>query len=116
MSKLIRTVLETSDDIQNGRDARFAVSKLKEEFHELKDEVLKKEAGEPLGKDGIFGEAVDVIQCAIDVVRLEYPEMTHEEIIAELEARMVSKCEKWRRKYTEAEVARQREAQAKEGD
>jgi len=102
---LVRTVLEASDSIQNGRDTNHAIGKLREELKELPDEIIKRRDGEALGADGIIGEAVDVIQCIIDIVRLEYPDLSHDELVSEMERRMSAKCEKWRQKYADCDFS-----------
>lgn len=99
MSKLIRTVLEAADSICNGRDVAHAVRWAEGEMEELALEVSRHQQGDAPGEDGIIGEAVDVIQCVIDAVRLAHPDLSHDEIISQMEEAMERKCLKWREKY-----------------
>jgi NTP pyrophosphatase (non-canonical NTP hydrolase) len=47
------------------------------------------------GADGIVGEAIDVIQCAIDIIYLYNPSITEEQ----LNVIMKKKLEKWSKKW-----------------
>ena len=100
---LIKRVLESSDKIQNGRDVYHPFIWAKGEMDELCEELVKKTSDREPGPDGIMGEAIDVIQCMIDVIRLTYPEFTHEELIEQMTSRMATKCDKWESKYATAE-------------
>lgn len=70
------------------------LAKLQEEVGELAQEV-NIEAGflnkEP-GKDGVIGEAVDVIIAALDMVYLAKPDITEEE----LNSIISKKVDKWK--------------------
>lgn len=82
--------------IVRDRTTLQVLAKLMEEVGELSAEVLKKdgfkEGGE--GRDGILGEAVDVATCALDIIFLNYPGMTSEEVKAIVNI----KLDKWIRK------------------
>jgi len=101
---LIKMVLLASDEIRNGRDSAYALRYGLGEFDELVLEFEKREAGEAAGPDGIIGEAIDVIQCLIDLIRLEYPDLSHDELLNKMMQTMASKCVKWRKKYSTAET------------
>lgn len=79
------------------RNSYQVLAKLMEEVGELAEEVnikkgfIKKEPG----KDGIKGEAIDVIQCALDIIFINDIEVTEEE----LESIMKSKLTKWSKKW-----------------
>jgi hypothetical protein len=81
--------------IEDGRTDLDVLEHMEGEVKELRDEI---EDPDNPGPDGIFGEAVDVIACCVDIIRRRYPDLT----IAELERmsadKMREKCEKWRRK------------------
>jgi hypothetical protein len=65
---------QVSEVVQQ-RDVLLVLGKLMEECGELAEEVLKKKGfkkGEE-GRDGIIGEAVDVITVALDIIYLSYP-------------------------------------------
>jgi len=88
-------VRQFSKKIQNGRTILDAARHTESELVELYDEIEKKAQGMPPGPDGIVGEALDIIACALDVIFVEAPETTNEEICATL----LRKCEKWARRY-----------------
>ena len=96
-TSLINEVLETSR-IAPKRYVEHVMLKMVEEVGELAQEVninsgfiQDKEKGE----DGIIGEAIDVIQCALDVIWLYSPDVTEEE----LTKLMVKKLNKWKSKF-----------------
>lgn len=91
MSRMLETVRHYALGIHNGRKAADAFKHLKSEVKELGDEI---ENG-GTGADGIKGEVMDVINCALDVLFLLHPEVS----IAELDDLMEAKCQKWVRKY-----------------
>lgn len=82
--------------IQNGRTLSDIVRHAEDELVELKDELVKLEAGEPQGDDGIVGESIDVILCALDAIYVANPAITDEEILDIAR----TKCEKWARLYS----------------
>jgi hypothetical protein len=92
MKDLIELVRSYSEKIENGRDSGYIFEGLREEVDELEAEVF----GYDAGPDGIPGEAVDVILCALDLIFKSTPEWTNEDIVAYAE----KKCEKWARKYS----------------
>ena len=46
------------------------------------------------GKDGILGESVDVILCALDIIFIAHPDITNEEILDVVS----KKLKKWKEK------------------
>lgn len=84
--------------IQNGRTIKDAARHTGLELEELNEEIEKKEQGLVAGPDGIVGEAIDIIACALDIIFVEAPETTNEEICAIL----LRKCEKWARRYKDS--------------
>ena len=91
MKDILELVRTYSNNIENGRDLAYIFEGLREEVDELEAEVF----GYDKGEDGIAGEAVDVILCALDLIYKSAPEWTNEDIVAYAE----KKCEKWARKY-----------------
>jgi hypothetical protein len=83
--------------VKNDRTILDAFNHMLGECVELKDEIKKVEAGETEGDDGIVGEAIDVMACALDIIWQHRPDITSEE----LNAIMTRKCEKWERKVAE---------------
>ena len=69
------------------------MASLMSEVGELAEEVNIQtgHCGKLPGKDGIIGEAVDVIICALDMIRVNYPEATEDDIRAIAQ----NKCDKW---------------------
>lgn len=91
MTDLLELVRTYSDTIKNGRDLAYIFEGLQEEVDELEVEIF----GDIEGKDGIPGEAIDVILCALDLLFKSAPDWTNEDIVAYAE----KKCQKWARKY-----------------
>ena len=94
---MIKKILKTSRKISNGRTRASVLAYLMEEVGELATEVNIKEghSGKKEGKDGIIGEAVDVVLCAIDIMYVENPDIT----TSEIEAIMEKKLAKWLGKF-----------------
>ncbi|NTF18002.1 hypothetical protein G6L37_06265 [Agrobacterium rubi] len=97
MSKSIEIVQHYSREIRNDRTPMDALEHLEEEVAELKLEIKNGNTG----PDGVKGETIDVVNCALDVLFLVHPEIT----IAEIDALMEAKCRKWMAKYSKHEEA-----------
>lgn len=84
--------------INNGRgDQVNILSSLTEEVGELATEI-RIGAGlkdKPVGKDGVVGEAIDVILCALDIIHSELGSLDQQEIAR----RAMPKLTKWMLKY-----------------
>ena len=85
------------DLIEDGRSQADVLKYLKDEVQELDDEVVLAGSGGEAGPDGIFGEAIDIIACCVDMIRREYPDLSIENLEALAAAKMRDKCEKWLR-------------------
>jgi hypothetical protein len=96
---LIELVLGYCRTIRDGRDTYCVYRHFLSEVDELQVEIDRDLLEEPAGEDGIIGESVDVILCALDLIYQQNPRITPDEIIA-IAAR---KCEKWKREYGQAE-------------
>ena len=94
---MINIIFESSDRIVNGRTSHSILAYLIEEVGELSTEIniqtgyTKRQPG----ADGILGEAIDVILCAIDLIKVNYPDITEEE----LKQVVKEKCCKWESNY-----------------
>lgn len=68
---------------------------LMEEVGELSSEIMIREgySRKDIGKDGIIGEAIDVIVCALDIIYLDQPDVTENEIMIRLNLKLA----KWLR-------------------
>lgn len=96
MSKDITAIVfDYSDQIDNNRNINSIFNHLKGEVDELSDEIKLVENGDEAGPDGVVGEAVDIMLCAIDLIRRFNPNITADDVnqIA------IKKCEKWAAKY-----------------
>jgi hypothetical protein len=95
---LVTETFKYSDTIKNNRDAFYVLSKCVEELGELSVEVQiatgvsYKEAG----KDGVVGEAIDLITCVLDLIRITHPNLSEEDLVAIA----IPKLEKWKAKAT----------------
>lgn len=92
---MLRTVLDYCARIKNGRTIPDVYNAMVEEVNEICDEVDKVLSLEEPGEDGIIGESVDVILCAIDLIHQANPDIS----IPEIMKIVIRKCEKWERKY-----------------
>lgn len=93
---LIDVILNASWEVIDGRSKYYVLSKVGEEFGELSTEVgiVMGDSYKEPGKDGVVGEAVDMIISALDLIYLENPEIKEEELIAIA----IPKLEKWKAK------------------
>lgn len=96
MTTVVKTVFDVSSEIIDGRTTDDVLSKLFEEVGELAVEVRIKNGKcyKVAGKDGIIGESVDVINCALDMIYLENPNLTEEDLIPIFQ----KKLDKWKGK------------------
>ena len=91
---LIGRVFEVSDQIDNGRSASDIVTYAMTELGELAEEVIianGRSYKEP-GKDGVIGEALDLIACAADMIRTQAPDLTEADLLEIIEP----KLQKWK--------------------
>jgi len=79
-----------------GRNKYEVLSALMEEVGELATEVAVQEgySHKPQGKDGILGEAIDVMICAVDMIYVSYPNLPK----GVVEKILIQKLEKWKKK------------------
>jgi len=91
---MIETVFKTSDEVTKSRNSFAILASLVSEVGELAEEVAIQQghSGKREGADGILGESIDIIVCALDMIRINFPEVTEDDIkiIAE------RKCDKWK--------------------
>jgi NTP pyrophosphatase (non-canonical NTP hydrolase) len=92
---IIGEILKTGQMIQDNRSVNEIFLQLSEEVGELATEisVLRGYSKKPQGKDGVVGEAIDVVICAIDILYVLY--RTSEE---DIDAKIREKLAKWRAK------------------
>lgn len=87
---LIELVRRYSVEIEDNRTPNQILKHLKGEVDELHNEVFTDNPG----PDGIAGEAIDVIVCALDLIFTNNPEMSNETIVEYAR----KKCDKWKNK------------------
>ena len=92
---MIKEALEVSREVPL-RHSYHVLTKLMEEVGELAQEINIREGvvDKPVGKDGVIGEALDVVNCALDLIYLDNNYITEEEIMD----RFKLKLKKWRSK------------------
>lgn len=95
-SDIVSIVRRYSPEIKNGRTLQDILNHLIGETEETQDEIAKIAKGERAGDDGVVGEAIDMIQCGIDLIFSTRPDISDEEIADIME----NKCEKWYRLYS----------------
>lgn len=91
MINILHLVRAASADVHNGRTLLDVIRHLKSEVVELDEEVVGAE-----GADGVVGESIDVILCALDAIFV-YDELVTDE---EIESIIIKKLAKWRRRYS----------------
>ena len=91
MKSAIRFVIESSRRIKNGRDEGYVLRYAFGEMHELEDEVNNGSNG----VDGIEGEAIDVMQCMVDIICVANPNLSAEAIEEMISQRLIAKTRKW---------------------
>jgi hypothetical protein len=82
--------------LANGRTLRSIHDHMKTEVDELDVEITAVDAGEPEGEDGVIGESLDIIACALDAIVVARPDITEAELAAWIER----KCTKWVANYS----------------
>jgi hypothetical protein len=80
---LVQAIFAISEEIRDGRTLSDVLNHTTSELGELAQEVIvangrSYKAG---GPDGIVGESVDVIICALDMIHLAAPSLTEEQIL-----------------------------------
>ena len=92
MQSLVDVVRKYALAINNGRTQHTILDHMRSEVQELAVEIDNGSTGE----DGIIGENIDIIACALDSIFIHNPTITE----AELVALMIKKCDKWVEKYS----------------
>lgn len=93
---IMQLIWETSKRIRDHRNKYKVYAKAGEEMGELSQEIMIDEGDhykEP-GKDGVIGEAIDVIICMGDMIYQQDPEITEQEVLAIAERKLNKWIEK----------------------
>lgn len=98
---MVDIVKRYSERIDDGRTLSDVLGHAMEELGELATEVkiVNGKSYKKAGPDGVIGEAVDLINCALDIIYLAKPDFTEDE----LKEMQILKCEKWLEKVDERE-------------
>lgn len=97
--RVITEILDVCREIKSDRSVGTIFVNLEGEMNELYNEIWDSLGDDQTnhGEDGIVGEAVDVILCAVDIIYKDNPLISEVEI-----SRIVAKkLAKWRAKYEE---------------
>lgn len=99
MGDIIQAKLSASEEVVNNRTVYSSLAKAQAELGELAEEIRIKQGDsyKEAGEDGILGEAVDTISPIIDILYLDNPDITAEEI----ETAFMKKLQKWKEKEKE---------------
>jgi hypothetical protein len=99
-STLVSEILATSKRVNDGRTAQDILTHAVTELGELALEVQISEGKsyKKAGKDGVVGEALDVISCMVDLIYVHYGRLASEEFMVSL---MKPKLDKWKEKADE---------------
>lgn len=95
MTTLVTTTFQKLADLKEGSPLLAKMSHLTAEVGELAEEINilhEQPVNKRPGEDGIVGEAIDVILCALDIVRMINPLITEKEI-EEFASRKLAKWE-----------------------
>lgn len=92
----LKQILEFCKTVKNNRTLNSTFEHLKEEVDELENEIIAKVAGFDEGEDGVLGEVVDVVLCAVDIAYQYNNDITEEEI----NQIVMRKLLKWKKLYS----------------
>lgn len=91
----VQRALDTTKEVKDNRTLQDILTHLTTEVGELAQEIQIAEGKsyKKHGTDGVVGEAVDVIACAIDIIS-QYDHRVNE---LDLTAILITKLEKWKK-------------------
>lgn len=94
MSIFLKTALDVTKEVKTSRTTQDILTHLMTEVGELAQEIQISEGKsyKEQGKDGVIGEAIDVIACAIDIITKYDPSVTEDDLTIIL----TKKLEKWK--------------------
>jgi hypothetical protein len=94
MKTIVTEAFTTSEQVNDGRTLQDVLTHMITEVGELAQEI-QLDAGKSNrlpSADGIVGEAIDVVACALDVIHLQSPSLTEEDLVAIIQL----KLQKWK--------------------
>lgn len=89
--------VRTARSIDNGRDIPYIFNYAQGEMQELKDEL-------PSGGEDLDREAIDVMVNMIDIIQMNNPEMSPEEVDRYINYLLIDKTHKWVRVHGNVKV------------
>ena len=94
---LVNEILAASAEVENGRTIQDILTHAMTELGELAQEVQIAEGKsyKQQGSDSVVGEALDVINCMIDIIYVHYGVLADEHYLTALNDRKLSK---WKEK------------------
>ena len=83
-------VVEVAKRVNDGRTVQDVLGFVVAEVGELAEEVGIKYGISPKepGKDGVFGEAVDILAAVMDLIYVDNPNVTEEEVLEYLRVKL----------------------------
>lgn len=97
---VIKNVLAISEEHPMKRTVESIFDHAQGEMFELHFEIEAQRRGIQGDSDGISGEAIDVILCMIDLIRVANPEMSMEDVFDFIKEYSKRKSQKWVEKYS----------------
>jgi hypothetical protein len=94
MKTIVTEAFTTAEQVNDGRTLQDVLTHMITEVGELAQEI-QLDAGKSNrlpSADGIVGEAIDVVACALDVIHLQSPSLTEEDLVAIIQL----KLQKWK--------------------
>lgn len=103
--KIIGAILNVCARINNGRTLTTIMNHAEGEMVELKEELSKFLSDQPEGKDGVVGEAIDVMLCMVDLIYTRNPTISKEHVYS----LVCDKLEKWEKLYSNSPVKEEKD-------
>ena len=94
MKTIVTAAFTASEQVNNGRTLQDVLTHMITEVGELAQEIQidTGKSNRLPSADGVVGEAIDVVACALDVIHLQSPSLTEEDLVAIMQL----KLQKWK--------------------
>jgi NTP pyrophosphatase (non-canonical NTP hydrolase) len=94
MKTIVTEVFTASEQVNDGRTLQDVLTHMITEVGELAQEIQidTGKSNRLPSADGVVGEAIDVVACALDVIHLQSPSLTEEDLVAIMQL----KLQKWK--------------------
>ena len=104
MKTVVEKIFSVCETINSERNIQSVMDHLEGETWELRQEVLATYRKDIVtGDDGVVGEAVDVILCALDIIKQRHPEFQEKDLHAVVDRKLA----KWQRLYGQGKTHEQ---------